>query len=326
MKPKPPTPLASRGPPSQHDSMWTLAQSAAASTRAGSRCGPDAAESARTSRALSNRQMSAGLTCSLKKPSSVLSGGWWDRFGRLPVMVVVPELRLSHGDRVALIGEHCEFLASLGGDELDVDVAACPGWKVDDVVRHVAAFASSCRAWCERDDFGDTDPMAFNLAHMAEVQGLPLADLRVELDAYAACIASRAADVAVLGHLGVETAGWQSFHCASEFGMHRHDVQTALGHESWLVGDRAVDALTWTLDYAFPVVRHFRGLEELAPVRFVAPSDDVERVVGNGEPEATLSGSASELVLHLWRRPHGPVTIEGDPVAALQYTGMLGDR
>ena len=37
----------------------------------------------------------------------------------------------------------------------------------------------------------------------------------------------------------------------------------------------------------------------------------------------TISGSARDILLYLWRRPHSPVTVEGDPVAADTYVGLL---
>jgi hypothetical protein len=39
-------------------------------------------------------------------------------------------------------------------------------------------------------------------------------------------------DEQVYGNLGRETAGWQSWHCAAEWGLHRHDVEVALGRIS----------------------------------------------------------------------------------------------
>ncbi|MGE0305743.1 MAG: maleylpyruvate isomerase family mycothiol-dependent enzyme [Acidimicrobiia bacterium] len=241
-------------------------------------------------------------------------------------MVVVPDLRMSHEERVGVIADHCAFFAGLAEDDLAADVPGCPGWSVEDVLRHVAAFSASCRAWCQTSDLGDVNPMVFNMARMAEVQQLPLEALVPELDAYRACLANLDADAPVYGHLGVETAGWQSWHCAAEWGVHRHDVEVGLGRPSSLTGDRAFDAVMWTIEYAYPMVLQFRGLESFPAVRLVSEADGLDHVAGAGAASASLSGTAQDLVLHLWRRPHGPVIIEGDPVAAREYSGLAAGR
>ncbi len=241
-------------------------------------------------------------------------------------MVIVPDLRMSHEERVGVIADHCAFFEGLSGDDLAADVSSCPGWSVANVLRHVAAFSASCRAWCETSDLGDVNPMAFNLARMAEVQDLPIEELVCELDAYRMCLVKLDADVPVYGHLGMETAGWQSWHCAAEWGLHRHDVEVALGLPSSMTGDQAVDAVMWTTEYVYPMVLQFRGLQSLPAVRLVSEADRLDFVAGGGTPSASLAATAHDLVLHLWRRPHGPVTIEGDPVAAREYSGTAVGR
>lgn len=247
-------------------------------------------------------------------------------FARFAVMVIVPVLRMSHEERVGVIADHCLFFAGLSGDELAAAVPGCPGWSVEDVVRHVAAFSASCRAWCEATDLGGADPMVFNMARMAEVQNLPLEELLPELDSYRACLVGLDAEAPVFGHLGVETAGWQSWHCSAEWGLHRHDVEVGLGRRSSLTGDRAVDAVMWTTEYAYPMVAQFRGLERFPSVRLLSEADGLDYVAGGGTPSASLSATAQDLALHLWRRPHGPVTVEGDPVAARVYSGLAAGR
>ncbi len=241
-------------------------------------------------------------------------------------MIVVPELRMTHQQRVAVIAEHCTFFAGLTGEELTQDVPGCPGWTIEDAVRHVSAFSASCRAWCETGDLGDTNPMAFNLARMTQVQDLPLEQLILELDAYSDCLANLDADTPVYGHLGVETAGWLSWHCAAEMGLHRHDVETALGQPSSITGDRAVDAVIWTTQYAYPMVLRLRDLDSLPSVRLISDADHLDHTTGHGPATASLTGTAQDLLLHLWRRPHGPVTIQGDPLAAREYSGLSAGR
>lgn len=232
---------------------------------------------------------------------------------------------MRHSTRIEAIADHGRYFLGLTPSQLAVEVPSCPGWTVQDVVRHVAAFAAGCRAWCEIDDPGDAGPFAVMTATMAKVQPLPLDQLVVELDRYDTALAGRPPESPVWGHLGRESIAWHGWHSMNEWGIHRHDVETALGQPSHLTIDRSVDALKWTTDYVFPMIQKFRQIEPFDAVRLIA-DDGMDYVAGYGDPTATLRGSARDLLLHLWRRPHGPVTIEGNPLAARAYSGLAVGR
>jgi uncharacterized protein (TIGR03083 family) len=241
-------------------------------------------------------------------------------------MVEVPELRLSHEERIDVIAAHGAFFSALKGEDLVRQVPACPGWTVEDVVRHVAAFAAAARAWCETGDLDGDSAMDLNLTTMAGVHDQPLDQLVGQFSLYESCLRERDAQTSALGHLGPETVGWHSWHCACEWGIHRHDVEVALGVPSSMEGDRAADSLRWTTDYVFGLIQTFRNADPFPAVRLIAAADDVDYVSGEGDPAASLAGTAYDLTLHLWRRPHGPITIVGDPVVARAYSGLAVGR
>ncbi len=241
-------------------------------------------------------------------------------------MPVVDGLLQSYADRVDVVGEHHRFFADLTDAELATAVPACPGWTVNDVVRHVGAFAYACCCWYDTDDLGGVDPLAFNLARRDDVRDESLQRLGAELSRLHQCLVDRGPSDAVWGYLGMDDSDWLALHCACEWGLHRHDVEVALGRSPSLVADRASDALRWTTGFVFPLNWHFARVDPFPTIRLRSPSQGIDYLCGDGAPAAELSGDAHDLLLHLWRRPHGAVVIQGDPTAARHYTGLVVGR
>ena len=84
-------------------------------------------------------------------------------------------------------------------------------------------------------------------------------------------------------------------HCASESGVHRHDVEVALGRPTHVNGDLAVDPLVWTTDYVFGLIQSFRNSDPFPPVQIHAVDEGVSYVVGDGDPTASLTGGSPSL-------------------------------
>jgi hypothetical protein len=76
---------------------------------------------------------------------------------------------------------------------------------------------------------------------------------------------------------------------------------------------RAGDLIGWLLEYLQPTVEANRSWDRPPGLRLVADDAPVDVVAGEGESRAVLRASARDLLMFLWRRPTGQVSIEGDP-------------
>lgn len=198
-------------------------------------------------------------------------------------------------------------------------IPACPEWTVEDAIRHIAGGAAAAEALADMTDGADTSPADAIRERMAPALQLPISALPALIESYTDAVRDRDPESPAHLHTGATTVGRQVWHVSSDWGIHRHDVEVALGIEPSLTSERAADLLAWFTGYIAP---RDDGGAQLPTIRIVAADADLDFRQGSGEPAVTVSGAARDILLYLWRRPHGPVTIEGDPVAASSYIGL----
>lgn len=214
----------------------------------------------------------------------------------------------------ALTASTAAFGQLLACSDLDRAVPSCPGWRVRDLAHHLG----NVHAWAEAATRSDVPP--------AEPAGGPAG--RDELvgwyDGRAAALLERlrTADPGEpCWHFGAKprTVGWWVRRQAHETSVHLWDAQAALGHAPPLEPILAADGVAEVLDVFVPrQVRLGRIPPLAASVRLVATDADLHRSLGDGEPVATLTGTASDLLLVLWGRvPVDRLEVTGDPSPVL---------
>lgn len=188
------------------------------------------------------------------------------------------------------------FAACLTDDSLPLPVPACPGWVVRDLAVHLGRvwnWAGSATRSVER-------PPRPDLTFPDDAAGLAdalLAELAILLDALEGDPAASAWSFAP-GH---GTLGFWQRRQLIETAIHRSDAEAALGRPAVIDDDVAADGL----DELAEILVGLRIAEgRLAPgasVLFVAP-DGRTWPLGQGAALATVSGSASDLLLLGWGR------------------------
>lgn len=93
------------------------------------------------------------------------------------------------------------------------------------------------------------------------------------------------------------TVGFWERRMVIETGLHRWDAAQAFGEEDRLVYSVAKAALEEYPEMWLP------RLEGLPALRIQASDPEVDLILGDGEPTATISGSASDIYLRLMSRP-----------------------
>lgn len=238
---------------------------------------------------------------------------------------------LSHEERLAAARAAIDYITGRTADEQRQPVPNCPGWTVYNAAAHVGRVAI---AWEEMITSPPTDPASRERGYERSAQqppGAPVTDL--------AGWAHRA-----LGHLdddvdrrcyfsmtgGEGTAALWAWHAASELGVHRLDVEAALGHEHSLTDAQALDAAAYTCRYFLPAMRRVTG-QDPGPLtaRLVGPRGEIvgDATIESEAPAAvTIEGPSTQVVLALWGRPNTGVQVTGgDPEVWERWRGLPGE-
>jgi uncharacterized protein (TIGR03083 family) len=184
----------------------------------------------------------------------------------------------------------------------DVEIPTCPGWTVKDMVSHFAGFITTYRrsgpkgfdeGWAER-----------------EVEARSDQSLQACLDEWAQ-LASDPGDLFDSGLAQVAVA---------DVLAHEQDIRTALDRPGAADDEHIPAAIQMGLSF-------LKGkVEDVPAVRLVTP--DLDEVLGQGEPTATLRTSTFELfrVLHGRRTPEQlrKLDWDADPGPWLQSLFLFG--
>ena len=112
------------------------------------------------------------------------------------------------------------------------------------------------------------------------------------------------------GFIPDATVGFWENRMVVETGVHRWDAYQAFGEE-----DRLTDHVALTGLDEFNAMWHPR-LEQIQPLEVIAEDLGRSWIYGDGEPSASVSGTASDIYLRFMSRP-SPVVLPDDWVAAV---------
>jgi uncharacterized protein (TIGR03083 family) len=226
------------------------------------------------------------------------------------------ELLRSDSERIADVA---------ASSDLDARVASCPEWTLGDLVYHVGAVH---RFWTwvagERIQRIESDD---DVPARPQPDDADLVDwFRNGSDALLATIASPDPSTPVWSWTAQHDMAFIQRRMPQETAVHRWDAESALGGSSPIDEALAADGV----DEFFLLVRdnHEPGDERVGLVatdsgdRWTAhvTADDIGIHKGMVDVSATLSGTASDLLLVLWRRlPLSALTVDGEAEVAERF-------
>lgn len=227
---------------------------------------------------------------------------------------------LNHTERVSAAKAAVDYITGRTVEEQQSPVPNCPGWTVYNAAAHVGRVGiaweemitslpddpeSRARGYAE----SERRPAGASMSGLADWAHAALAHLDLsghELD--------RPCYFSMTG--GEGTVGLWAWHAASELGVHRLDVEMALGHPHSLSSAAALDAATYTCQYFLPAMRR---VTERDPggitARLVEDGDvvGIATIESDAPQSATLEGPPTQVLLALWGRPHhGVDVVDGD--------------
>ena len=208
--------------------------------------------------------------------------------------------------------ESAAFTATISATALERAVPTCPAWTLRELVWHLGRVQEfwtedlTRPADAEPDFSGERAPGPDDADELA-------AWMRTRTDNLVQTLRATPADTPVWTWWNDDrTAGAIARHQAQEAAVHRYDAQSACGTPEPLdaaLADDGVDEFCW-------IARQLRGSTPVA-FRTTDTKHDYSAAVAGVRPVATVSASASDLVLLLYGRvPLAAVAVDGDRDAA----------
>lgn len=224
----------------------------------------------------------------------------------------------SHAQRLDAARGAINYICSRSTDDMTRPVPNCPGWTVYNAAVHIGRVGI---AWHSMIDATPDDPDSRVRGYAdAEARGSGHQPDVLASWALAAVDAldddlERACYFSMTGGSGtVALWGW---HAATELGLHRLDIEAALGAPYAMSDDLAIDALDYTVQYFLPAMVQASDAR-LEPLHAVAVRDghtlgSFRAGASDEDPAATISGAPVDVLLALWGRPHGALDVAGPP-------------
>lgn len=228
------------------------------------------------------------------------------------------------------------FTGLVKQSDLDSPVPSCPDWDVAALVDHVAVV----HMWVGQILEHGRDGARFDDSVVPRPQRDPVAYAswyREAADALHADLSGRDPDTTCWNFSGTnQTVGFWPRRQMNEVNVHAFDAAVAAGTEFAIAPDDAADGIDELFTVMGPRMAQRGVTPDLTAPIAIAPTDiDASWTLhppvdggpatvtrGENEAVATLSGTASDLYLALWKRlPVERLTISGDADVAAAYLG-----
>jgi len=238
---------------------------------------------------------------------------------------------LSHEERIETARAAVAYITGRSANEQEQPVPNCPGWTVYNAAVHIGRVGI---AWEEMITSPPEDPQSRERGYARGAEqppGTPPSQLAAWVNAAIDHLVddpSRRCYFSMTG--GTGTAALWAWHAASELGVHRLDVEAALGDDHSLSDEEALDAATYTCRYFLPAMRRATGEDPGAVTARLVGADSVtvgEATIESDHPETvTVEGPSSQVLLGLWGRPHtGVEVVHGDPRVWARWRDVPGE-
>jgi uncharacterized protein (TIGR03083 family) len=229
--------------------------------------------------------------------------------------------RAPHIYRSWLADEGQALAATLGGDPA-TPVPSCPGWSITDLVAHVGSY----HRWAA-DLLHDASPQPRAPYSLSPDPDDTLAEWYLaSLDLLLKAIDTTDPDTPMWTVTIDQKAGAWCRRQVHDLTVHRWDAQDAYGLAQPIHAEHAADFIDELFEEALPYILPFLGRPVPEVSLGLRSADGLyrRRIDGTtGHPylthdptpaDATLTGTPSDLLLALWRRPNA-ATLTGDPTA-----------
>lgn len=230
-------------------------------------------------------------------------------------------------DWIEVLEREGALLSAAARHDPAAEVPTCPGWRVDDLLRHV----SVTHRWCERI-------VRERMTARAELETPPSHDSLSWYEAGLSQLVRTLRDTDPSTPVWTfspadRTARFWARRQAHETQVHRVDAELATGKVTPIDPAVAIDGIAESLEVMAPrmaraglaaggtVHLHATDVEGEWLIRFLDRAIEVEE--GHAKGDAAVRGPAADLYLWLWGRDDGAgLEVFGDPAAADRLVGL----
>jgi uncharacterized protein (TIGR03083 family) len=218
-------------------------------------------------------------------------------------------------------------LARAAEDNLDAEVAACPGWRVADLVWHMGEVHWFWGTVAERrlQDAGDAPPEPERPGDDALVEWF-----RAGLGRLLGTLSTADPATKVWTWAPRKDVGFIHRRMAQETAVHRWDAEAAAGRPTPIDGELAADGIDEFLAYFLPSAPdrlsspgesiHLHATDAAGEWVVTVRDGAVQVAKEHAKGDAAVRGQASDLLLLLWRRVDArQVEVLGDHAALLRF-------
>lgn len=220
-----------------------------------------------------------------------------------------------------------DWFAELPATALAVDVPACPGCSVENVITHLTfglglgyPHALAVDPNCPDDEAFADVPWPSAMPDTSDVFDA----FRVEMDRCIQIFESTDPAMPCYTYQGPGIAAFWVRRAAIETTLHRMDVVEALGMADFqLRPERTHDAIAEAVEFALPLAARWTGSE--LPGVLIKPSEETTDsfLLGTGPPAASISGRGVDLLSALWGRSDAGVVVDGDVDLANAWMALV---
>ena len=221
---------------------------------------------------------------------------------------------MDHQTRIGATRAAVRYLAERATTDGTARVPNTPAWTVAEVSTHVGW---ALTFWRHMMDSAPTDSTARDRA-LADTppfppqlgpdefldQVDPIFD-HMAADEHAECYVSMAG--------GPGTRGLWARHALSEIGVHRMDVEAAVGEPHQITIEEARDSVNYVARYVLPSFRHMAGEDPGSLTVELTGANgellDCYTIASANQNAAIVRGPASQMLLALWGRPHRNIEV-----------------
>ncbi len=232
---------------------------------------------------------------------------------------------LTHQERVDTAKSAIDYICGRSPEEQSQPVPNCPGWTVYNAASHVGRVAIAWKAMIEATP---DDPESRNRGYaVADTvpEGTDAAALGVFAHQALNCLVDDPDAEAFFSMTGGHgTRRLWAVHAAAELGIHRLDVEAALGHDHAMSDDAAVDALSYSFEYFLPAMAKAAG-EVPGSVTLDALGLSLD-VGAAADDNVSLRGRPVDLLLALWGRPYDGVEVVSGEATVLEAWRSVPER
>jgi uncharacterized protein (TIGR03083 family) len=229
----------------------------------------------------------------------------------------------------ALLAENDRFAGLLRSADLSTPVPTCPGWTLNQLLRHVGRGDRWAAQIVDERLTDFLDPRAVRNGKPPDDADGTIEWLRGGARDVVSAVEQVGGDVEVWTFLGPKPASWWVRRRLHEVAVHRADAALALGADYELAAEVAADGLTeWLERVVIQATEPPLPLADGETLRLHADDEGQWTLRGDGhgvqlaaantdEADTTVSGPATALLLATVRRlsPTDPrITISGDAV------------